>query len=146
MAKEVITVRMDSELLDQIDKAAAEMNMNRTEYMLAAADMFNQIDKTFVMAKVQEYAEGLKTTEVMVLQNFFINDIAQVDAAHEIWGFRSPSRILKHFMTVQDDKGMRMLTGEELYTVLKDNYKKKDKRHKENLERLKQLRNERLNS
>ncbi len=128
MAREMITLRVEAEQLTEIDQAATAAGLNRTEYLLKAADFMTKFDKgTF--EKVQSYAKNLNTIEAVVLQNMFIKYLAQVGAKKQVYG--SYSGIMEEFMTVHDDKGPRMLTGEELYNVLLDKYTRDEKHNKD---------------
>lgn len=129
MAREMITLRVEAEQLTEIDQAAAAAGLNRTEYLLKAADFMTKFDKgTF--EKVQFYAKNLNTIEAVVLQNMFIKHLAQDQAVKNVYG--EYQGIMDEFMIVHDDKGPRMLTGEELYNVLLDSYIRKEKNNKDN--------------
>ncbi len=130
MAREMITLRVEAEQLTEIDQAASELGMNRTEYLLKAADLMNQFEKKFTWKKVQEYAKGLNTVDAVVLQNMFIKYLAETQAVKNVYG--EYQGIMEEFVTVHDDKGPRMLTGEELYNVLLDSYTRTEKNNKDN--------------
>ncbi len=129
MAKENVNVRLEPGMLTQMDMSADRVGMNRSDFVFESCNLFLSMDKEWTCKKVQGYAKNLNTIEAVVLQNMFIKYLAQVEAKKQVYG--SYSGIMEEFMTVHDDKGPRMLTGEELYNVLLDKYTRDEKHNKD---------------
>lgn len=133
MAQEIIraTVPANNKWhTEDIEKKAADLGIDKGEFILKAVDMLLNFDETFYK-KIQWYAEGLKIPEYMVIQNFIIDMIENNKAISEVWG--SNHRVLPFFM-VEDDKGARTLTGDELRKERSEYYKREEMKKKAELE------------
>lgn len=120
--------------LEDIDKRAKELGMSRNELILKAIDTFMNFDNDFLeYIKIQ--ANGLHTPEYLVIQNFIITKIADQEARFEVYG--ETQEMVEGFIFVRDDKGTRVLTGNELKKILKDSKVRKYKNELKELENYK---------
>lgn len=110
--------------LEDIDKKAKGLGMDRNQLVLKAVDMMMNFDDQF-LTYIEKYSKGLKLPEWLVIQNLIMARIADKEALKEVFG--PTGEVLKEFTQVEDDKGARTLTGQELKKLLKDEYIKKYK-------------------
>nr|DAE48202.1 MAG TPA: hypothetical protein [Caudoviricetes sp.] len=114
---------------EDVEARAKELGMEKTEFILKAVDMMMNFDNTF-FKKIQEYSAGLNTPEYMVIQNMIIKNMA-LDAAKvetDTWG--GSDKLMSEFQAVNEKGTIRMLTGEELFNNLKEEFIFKIKNNK----------------
>ncbi len=121
MAKyDALSVRFNKETmtLEQIDKRAKELGLNRSQFVkLALTGMIN-FDLS-IWKKIQEYSKSLNLPEWLIIQNMLIKSLAEREAEAES---SSKPIILNEF--IQTSNGT--LTGQALYDHIKRQYKSKD--------------------
>ena len=98
---------------------AKNLGMTRNELIVKAVDMFYNYDDEF-LKYIKHYSDGLNIPEYLIIQNMIIKQIAKSQAKKKVWG--AENRRLEEFIMVEDSKGSRMLTGQELLRALKDMY------------------------
>lgn len=107
--------------IEDIEAKAKEMGMDKTEFILKAVDMMMNFDKNFIK-RIQGYSEGLNVSEYMVIQNMIIKNMA-LDAAKvetDTWG--GTDKLMTEFQAVNEKGTIKMLTGEELFNNLKEQF------------------------
>lgn len=105
--------------LEQIDKRASELGLNRSQFVTKALLMLVNFDLDF-WKKIARYAENLRLPEWVVIQNMLIKRFAREDAEAQVFGRQS--KMLDEFISFHDETGPRTPTGEELYNILKAQY------------------------
>ena len=110
--------------LEDINKKAEEMGLDRNEFIIKAVDLLMNFDNEF-LKYIEKYSKGLKIPRYLVIQNMIMKQIADKEAKKEVYG--PTGEVLKEFTQVEDDKGARTLTGQELKKLLNDEYIKKYK-------------------
>lgn len=124
MAQEILRATIPSTNkwhTEDIEAKAKELGMDKTEFILKAVDMMMNFDNTF-LKKIQEYSEGLNVSEYMVIQNMIIKNMA-LDAAKvetDTWG--GTDKLMTEFQAVNEKGVIKMLTGEELFNNLKEQF------------------------
>jgi len=118
---DALSVRLIRELLslEQIDKRASELGLNRSQFVTKALLMLVNFDLDF-WKKITRYAENLRIPEWLVIQNMLIKRFAREDAEAQVFGRQS--KMLDEFISFYDETGPRTPTGEELYNILKAQY------------------------
>ena len=104
--------------LEEIDKRAEELGINRSQFTALALQTLINFDLNF-WKKIQSYSEGLNQPEWLIIQNMLIKRFAR-DA--EVQVFERKSKMLDEFMNFHDEAGPRVPTGKELYKILKEQY------------------------
>ena len=119
---DALSVRLNKETmtLEQIDKRAEELGLNRSQFVTLALQMMVNFDLVF-WQRVQKYSTELHIPEWMVIQNMLIERFGREAAKLEVWGRQHP-HILDEFTSVRDQNGVRTLTGGELFDVIKKKY------------------------
>lgn len=114
---------------EDVERKAKELGFEKSEFIMKAIDMMMNFDNTF-FKKIQEYSAGLNTPEYMVIQNMIIKNMA-LDAAKvetDTWG--GSDKLMSEFQAVNEKGTIRMLTGEELFNNLKEEFIFKIKNNK----------------
>lgn len=126
--------------LEDVDKRAEELGLNRTQLILKAVDMMMNFDNDFI-EYIKFYAEGLQIPEYLVIQNQVLKVQADREARAEVYGRHN--QMLSEFRFVTDEKGTpRTITGAELKEQLKTErvgYYKREKYRKEETARRNQI-------
>lgn len=119
---DALSVRLNKETmtLEQIDKRAEELGLNRSQFVTLALQMMVNFDLVF-WQRIQKYSTELHIPEWMVIQNMLIERFGREAAKLEVWGRQHP-HILDEFTSVRDQNGVRTLTGGELFDVIKKKY------------------------
>lgn len=125
MAQEKLQVTIPSSNkwhTEEVEKKAKELGMeNKSELMLKALDLYMNFDNVF-LKRVKEISENLIIPEYLVIQNMIIKQFS-LDAAKvetNTWG--GTDRLMPEFQFVNEEGKRRILTGEELFNSLKQNY------------------------
>lgn len=106
---------------EDIDKRAKEFGLKKGDFILFAVDFMLNIDDT-AWGIISNYSKGLKVPEYLIIQNILIKRAADQAAQMETYG-RILDGVLDEFISnSQDGINWKMLTGEELFNVLKDKY------------------------
>lgn len=108
-----------------IRNKAAELDIKPSELVLKALEAALGFDNDFIK-RMTTYADSLGVPLHVAIQNTIIDKWARERAEDVI--FSKTSRIHYEFPTVTDDKGTRMLTGNELETFLYDIYEQDARR------------------
>jgi len=103
---------------EDIRAKAAELDIKPSEFVLKALDAALGFDNDFVK-RITAYADALNVPLHIVIQNIIIDRWAREEAEDAV---NPQQRIRLEYLTVTDDKGTRMLTGEELRKHLFDLY------------------------
>ena len=115
MNKMLLGMKVEKETYDAIDKRAAEMGINKTEFFRRAVDMLLNFDKSFLDILDQYTRLGLP--EYLVIQNLIIKAEAEMAARDEVSG-KTP-RIYLEFAMTDRGNGAQYLTGKELFEQMK---------------------------
>lgn len=122
MAQEIIRATVPANNnwhTEDLEAKATAMGMSKSDFILKAVDMMMNFGSSFY-DYIKGYAEGLHIPEWVVIQNLVIKQIAKSQAKKKVWG--AENRRLEEFIMVEDSKGSRMLTDQELLRALKDMY------------------------
>lgn len=107
--------------IDTITAAAEKRGITRNEFMTKSIEFMLNIDDT-AWNMITNYSKGLKVPENVIVQNILIKRAAEQAAQMEAYG-RITNGVLDEFISVsKDQETWEMLTGEELFKVLKDKY------------------------
>lgn len=124
MAQEILRATIPSTNkwhTEDIEAKAKELGMEKSEFILKAVDMMMNFDKEFYK-RITQYSEGLNAPEYIVIQNIIIKNMA-LDAAKvetDTWG--GTDKLMTEFQAVNEKGTIKMLTGEELFNNLKDQF------------------------
>lgn len=116
-----------------IDKKAAEMGLNRTDFILQAVDLLVNFDKDF-LDHIKRYAKDLNIADYLVIQNQIIRLQADREAEYEVMG-KTSQKLLTEFAYTTDESGnIKTMTGTELFEMLKEERRRyyQPKQRKEN--------------
>ena len=122
MAQEIIRATVPANNnwhTEDLEAKATAMGMSKSDLILKAVDMMVNFDDEF-LKYIKHYSDGLNIPEYLIIQNLVIKQIAKSQAKKKVWG--AENRRLEEFIMVEDSKGSRMLTDQELLRALKDMY------------------------
>ena len=105
--------------LEDIDKKALDLGMDRTSMILNAVDFFMNLD-TPTYEKMIARANGLHIPLWLYMQNKMIKDMAQLNVEFEMG--KNDSKLVDEFIMMESSEGTKILTGVELYKNLKELY------------------------
>ena len=111
MNKMLLGMKVEKETYDAIDKRAAEMGINKTEFFRRAVDMLLNYDKSFL--DILDQYKSLGLPEYLVIQNLIIKAEAEREATNEVYG-KIP-RVYTEFVMTDDG----YLTGAKLFNKMK---------------------------
>ena len=106
---------------EDVERKAKELGFEKSEFIMKAIDMMMNFDNTF-FKKIQEYSEGLNIPEYMVIQNMIIKNMAMDSAKVETNTWTGAHKLMSEFQAVNEKGTLRMLTGEELFNNLKEEF------------------------
>lgn len=112
---------------EDIRTKAAELDVKPSELVLKALDAALGFDNDFIK-RITAYADALNVPLHIAIQNIIIDRWAREEAEDAV---EPLPRIHLEYLTVTDDKGTRMLTGEELRKHLFDLYYQEAKKDRE---------------
>lgn len=98
---------------EDLEKKAESLGMTKGEFLLEAVNMMMSFDEE-VIRHLESMTEGLHLPLWLVMQNMIIRRMAEKDAEYEV----GRTNILTEF-AFKDNK---VLTGKELFQVIKENY------------------------
>ncbi|MDO7786107.1 hypothetical protein [Desulforamulus aquiferis] len=115
MTSEQIQARLSKAdfTLADIDSKAAELGMNRTEFVLTAVEMLLGFDVVFYN-RIKKTAKSLNIPVWLVMQNKLIKRFAEDAAKSKVWGGRK-EMLIEFMHTAQGP-----ITGEELFNIIRD--------------------------
>jgi hypothetical protein len=110
---EQLNIRVTKDMPDiaTIEKAAAELGMNRNQLAIEGVKMMCFWDKVFY-SKMKAYADGVGLSMAQVMQNFLIKRLAEDAAEDTVYG-AAPRALVELPMT---NRGL--VTGKELFDNL----------------------------
>ena len=111
MNKMLLGMKVEKETYDAIDKRAAEMGINKTEFFRRAVYMLLNFDKSFL--DILDQYKSLGLPEYLVIQNLIIKAEAEREATNEVYG-KIP-RVYTEFVMTDDG----YLTGAKLFNKMK---------------------------
>ena len=124
MAQEKLQVTIPSTNewhIEDVERRAKELGMEKTEFIMKSIDMMMNFDDTF-LNKIFEYSEGLKVPEYMIIQNMIIKNMALDSAKVETNTWTGKDKLMSEFQSINEKGILKMLTGEELFNNLKEQF------------------------
>lgn len=106
---------------EEVEERAKELGMEKGELIIKAVDMIMSFDKEFYR-RIQEYSKGLNIPEYIVIQNMIIKNMALDAAKVETNTWSGKDKLMSEFQAVNEKGNLKMLTGEELFNNLKEQY------------------------
>lgn len=106
---------------EDIEVKAKKLGMEKSEFILKSIDMMMNFDEEFYK-KIQKYSEGLNAPEYIVIQNMIIKNMASDAAKVETNTWVGKDKIMSEFQVVNDKGIIKMVTGEELFNSLKEEF------------------------
>lgn len=106
---------------EDVERKAKALGLEKTEFIMKAIDMIMNFDDVF-LNRIIEYSEGLKVPEYMVIQNMIIKNMALDSAKVETNTWTSKDKLMSEFQSVNEKGILKMLTGEELFNNLKEQF------------------------
>lgn len=106
---------------EDIEAKAKELGMEKSEFILKAVDMMMNFDKEFYK-RIKQYSEGLNAPEYIVIQNMIIKNMAMDSAKVETNTWGGTDNLMVEFQAVNEKGTIKMLTGEELFNTLKEQF------------------------
>jgi hypothetical protein len=104
---------------EDLEKKAEELGISKGDFLLMAVDMLMTFDNDFIK-KIQSHSRGLNIPMGVFIQNTLIKELAKDAARIEtgVW----KSKPLDEFRFVKDGDNYRVVTGDELFHELKEQY------------------------
>lgn len=118
---DALSVRLNKEnlTLEQIDKRAEELGLNRSKFVMLALEMMVNFDPAFWKI-IEKIGKGFDVAPWMVIQNMLMNRFAKEAAELMVWG--KIKTIPNEFIRNYEDGQTTTITGEELFDILYKDY------------------------
>lgn len=104
---------------EDLEKKAEKLGMNKGDFLLEAVNMMMCFDDVF-LKKLENQSEALKIPVWLLIQNTIIKNMAEDAAKVETKTARA--KLMPEFSYIQEGETKRIVTGEELFDMLKDNF------------------------
>lgn len=123
--------------LEDIEAKAEKVGMDKNQFVLMAVDMLYNFDE-LVFDYIEKYNKNLGVPKHVIVQNPILEQCAIEEVekmAYKALGRKRPLKLLKQFMQVEDDEGIRIITGKEYFDLVKYDKRKEIKKQIEDAER-----------
>ena len=121
--------------LKDIDRKSKELGIDRYELIRQAVDMMMNFDRDF-LDYIKTYEDALKIPKYLIIQNIIISKIADSEARIEVYGPKTQN--IEGFIFLENEKGPKVLSGNELKEHLKSSKIEEYQKEKTNLSIYKQ--------
>ncbi len=105
--------------IEDLEKKAQELGMNKSEFIVGAVDFFMNFDSATYL-KLKIFATGAHLPAWLYMQNKIIKEMAQTAAELKVGKIKS--KLVDDYILLETKEGPQILTGLELFEELKELY------------------------